>query len=211
VGIENLIASNTAPSLVGTAALRRTALIVAALNLAYFAVEIAASSRIGSVALYADSADFLEDAAINILVVVALGWSMAARARLGFALAAIALLPAAAALWTAWEKLQHGGVPHPGTLGLVGLGALITNIVCAGLLARRRGEGGSLGRAAFLTARNDAFGNLMIIAAALITAWWWPSFWPDLAVGIALFVLNLGAAKDVFAAARSERAEALRA
>ena len=206
------IVPDTAPSPVGaTGALRRTALVVAALNLAYFVVEIVASQRIGSVALYADSADFLEDAAVNALIVVALGWTLAARARLGFVLAGIALLPALAALWTALQKFLHGGVPHPETLGLVGVGALLVNLACTWLLARRRGDGGSLGRAAFLTARNDAVGNVAIIAAALVTAWWWASFWPDLIVGLGLFVLNLDAAKDVLEAARGEGEEALRA
>ena len=206
------IVPDTAPSPVGaTGALRRTALVVAALNLAYFAVEIVASSRIGSVALYADSADFLEDAAVNALIVIALGWTLAARARLGFVLAGIALLPALAALWTALQKFLHGGVPDPGTLGLVGLGALLVNLACAWLLARRRGDGGSLGRAAFLTARNDAVDNIAIIAAALVTASWWASFWPDLIVGVGLFFLNLDAAKDVLEAARGEHKQALRA
>ena len=207
-----MIVEDAAPSPVGaTGALRRTALVVAALNLAYFVVEIVASSRIGSVALYADSADFLEDAAVNALIVVALGWSLAARARLGFVLAGIALVPALAALWTALQKFLHGGVPHAETLGLVGLGALVVNLSCAALLARRQGDGGSLGRAAFLTARNDAAGNVAIIAAALVTAWWWASFWPDLIVGVGLFFLNLDAAKDVLEAARGEREVALRA
>ena len=206
------IVPDTAPSPVGaTGALRRTALVVAVLNLAYFVVEIVASQRIGSVALYADSADFLEDAAVNALIVVALGWTLAARARLGFVLAAIALLPALAALWTALQKFLHGGVPNPETLGWVGLGALLVNLACAWLLGRRKADGGSLGRAAFLTARNDAVGNVAIIAAALVTAWWWASFWPDLIVGVGLFFLNLDAAKDVFEAARGERDEALRA
>jgi len=174
-------------------------------------VEIVASQRIGSVALYADSADFLEDAAVNALIVVALGWTLAARARLGFVLAGIALLPALAALWTALQKFLHGGVPHAETLGWVGVGALVVNLACAWLLARRKGDGGSLGRAAFLTARNDAVGNVAIIAAALVTAWWWASFWPDLIVGVGLFFLNLDAARDVLEAARGEREEALRA
>lgn len=204
-----MIVEDTAPSPVGaTGALRRTAFVVAALNLAYFFVEIVASQRIGSVALIADSADFLEDAAVNALIVVALGWSLAARARLGFALAGIALMPALAALWTAWQKFAHGGVPHAETLGLVGVGALGVNLICAALLARRKGDGGSLGRAAFLTARNDAFGNLLVIAAGVVTGLWWHSFWPDLIAGVLLFFVNLDAAKDVFDAARGEHAEA---
>jgi len=204
-----VIVHDTAPPPVGaTGALRRTAFVVAALNLAYFFVEIVASQRIGSVALFADSADFLEDAAVNTLIVVALGWSLAARARLGFVLAGIALLPALAALWTAWSKFQHGGVPHAETLGLVGVGALIVNLACAWLLAKRRGDGGSLGRAAFLTARNDALGNLLVIAAGVVSGLWWHSYWPDLIAGVVLFVLNLDAAKDVLDAARGEFEEA---
>ena len=100
-------------------ALRRTALLVAGLNLAYFAVEVVAAPIIGSVALFADSADFLEDAAVNLLIVFALGWSLTARARLGGMLAAFALLPAFAALWTAWLKINGGGVPEPFALGLI--------------------------------------------------------------------------------------------
>lgn len=53
--------------------LRRAVLIVAPLNLAYFGVEFAVALAIGSVSLFAESADFLEDAAINLLIVVALG------------------------------------------------------------------------------------------------------------------------------------------
>ena len=188
-------------------ALRRTALVVAGLNLAYFAVEVVAAPIIGSVALFADSADFLEDAAVNLLIVLALGWSLAARARLGGMLAAFALLPAFAALWTAWLKISGGGVPELFALGLIGAGALAVNLACAAMLARHRGTGGSLGAAAWLAARNDALGNVAIIAAALVTASLWHSFWPDLIVGAALFVLNLDAAGDIYKAARKERRE----
>lgn len=43
-------------------------LIVALLNLAYFFVEFFGALAIGSASLFADSADFLEDTAINLLV-----------------------------------------------------------------------------------------------------------------------------------------------
>lgn len=201
-----MIADDTPLPPVGvTGTLRRTALIVAALNLAYFAVEIVASNRIGSVALYADSADFLEDAAVNILIVVALGWSLAARARLGFGLAGIALLPGLAALWTAWGKLTgDGGVPDAIILGWVAAGAFVVNVGCALLLMRHRSSGGSLGKAAWLCARNDALANVAILLAAFATLRW-PTIWPDLVVGLGVFLLNLDAASDVLKAARDER------
>ena len=201
-----MIAEDAPLPLVGeTGALRRTALIVALLNLAYFSVEIAASNRIGSVALYADSADFLEDAAVNILIVVALGWTLAARARLGFVMAGIALLPGLAALWTAYGKLAgHGGVPDAYILGWVAAGAFVVNVGCAMLLMRHRETGGSLGKAAWLCARNDALANVAILLAAFATLRS-PTIWPDLIVGAGIFLLNLDAAGDVLKAARDER------
>jgi Co/Zn/Cd efflux system component len=63
--------------------LRRTVLIVATFNLSYFFVEFAVALAAGSVALLADSVDFLEDTAINLLIFTALGWPLARRATLG--------------------------------------------------------------------------------------------------------------------------------
>ena len=86
--------------------LRKVVIIVAVLNLAYFGVEFAVALAIGSVSLFADSIDFLEDTSINFLIAVALGWSAVNRARLGMALAGILLIPGLATLWTAWEKFM---------------------------------------------------------------------------------------------------------
>src|SRR5258706_1580460 len=60
-------------------ALRRTVVWVALLNVAYFGVEFAVGLAIGSVSLFADSIDFLEDASVNVLIAIALGWSAPAR------------------------------------------------------------------------------------------------------------------------------------
>ena len=68
-------------------ALRRTVLIVAVLNIAYFGVEFTAALQINAVSLFADSVDFLEDASVNLLVFVALGWTALRRARMGMVLA----------------------------------------------------------------------------------------------------------------------------
>lgn len=188
--------------------LRRAVKWVAALNLGYFGIEFAAALAIGSVALFADSIDFLEDASVNLLILLALGWSAVARARLGMVLAAILLAPGLATLWTAWQKINAPIAPDPTALTATGLGALAVNVVCAVMLARRRAAGGSLSRAAFLSARNDAFANLAIIGAGLATAYLWRSAWPDLIVGLAIAAVNAGAAHEVFTAAREERRSA---
>ena len=56
-------------------ALRCVVVRVALLNLAYFGVEFAVGLAIGSVSLFADSIDFLEDASVNLLI-LALGWQV---------------------------------------------------------------------------------------------------------------------------------------
>ena len=93
--------------------LRQTALLVAFLNLAYFGVEFAVAIAIGSVSLFADSVDFLEDASLNFLIAVGLGWSAENRARLGMVLAAVILVPVAATLWSAWQKFSLPVPPQP--------------------------------------------------------------------------------------------------
>ncbi|MGQ0457625.1 MAG: cation transporter [Hyphomicrobium sp.] len=188
-------------------ALRATVRTVAALNLGYFGVEFAVAIAIGSVALFADSVDFLEDAAVNLLILVGLGWPLAKRARLGMALSAIILIPAVATLWTAWQNYSASVAPEPIALTLTGAGALAVNFACAALLAQHRHAGGSLTRAAFLSARNDVLANVGIIGAGLATAATL-SPWPDLIVGLAIAAMNVDAAREVFEAARAEHRDA---
>jgi Co/Zn/Cd efflux system component len=186
------------------AALRRTVRLVALLNLAYFGVEAAVALAIASVALLADSVDFLEDAAVNFLIFAALGWSARRRARVGLLLAGLLLAPAVAFLWMLWQKVAQPVVPAPLPLSLAGAGAMVVNLTCALLLARVRHQGGSLGRAAFLSARNDVLANVAIVAAGLVTLLWL-SIWPDVVVGLGIAALNLGAAREVWQAAKAER------
>ena len=187
--------------------IRRAVLIVALANLAYFFVEFQVAQRIGSVALFADCIDFLEDTTVNLLILVAFGWSLRMRSFVGMLLAFILLVPAIFMLWTAWEKFNLPIAPDPWILSITGLGALVVNLGCAFLLARFRDHSSSLTRAAFLSARNDALANIAIILAGFVTLYWY-SGWPDLIVGIGIAILNADAAKSVWNAARQEHASA---
>jgi len=187
--------------------LRHTVLLVALLNLAYFGIEFAVALHIGSVSLFSDSVDFLEDASVNILIFLALNWAPRARARLGMLLAGILLVPALAIVWSLWSKFTAPMPPEPLQLSLTGLGAMVINGTCALMLARFRAAGGSLTRAAFLSARNDVLANIAIIAAGLVTAAW-PTIWPDVVVGVGIAAMNLDAAREVWEAAHEEHAAA---
>ena len=187
--------------------LRTAVALVGLANFAWFFVEFAMARRIGSVSLFADSVDFLEDAAVNLLIFVALAWSARRRARVGMVRALLLLVPGIATAWTAWQKIALPVAPEPLLLSVTGLGALAVNVSCAALLARFRDHSGSLTRAAFLSARNDALANIAVILAAAVTLAW-RSGWPDLIVGLGIAIMNADAAKKVWSAARREDQEA---
>jgi Co/Zn/Cd efflux system component len=184
-------------------ALRHAVRVVALLNLAYFGVEFSVALLIGSVSLFADSIDFLEDASISALILLALAWSPPRRAVVSKVLAGIILIPGLATVWMAWQKFAAPMPPAPLPLSLTGAGALLVNFVCALILVRVRHHGGSLGLAAFLSARNDVFANAAIILAGLVTGYTF-SVWPDLLVGLGIAVINAGAAREVYRAAGKE-------
>lgn len=183
--------------------LRRAVALVAILNLAYFGVEFSVALAIGSVSLFADAIDFLEDTSVNFLIFVALGWTRRWRARVGMGLAGLLLVPSLAALWTAGQKFLAPIAPDPTSLSLTGAGALAVNLACAFILARYRHHSGSLTKAAFLSARNDALANVAIIVAGVATSFWL-TIWPDLIVGLGIAAVNLDAARQVWSAARAE-------
>jgi Co/Zn/Cd efflux system component len=184
--------------------LRRAVLLVAGLNLAYFFVEFTVALAIGSVSLFADSVDFLEDTAINLLIFLALGWSLHRQALAGKAMAVFILVPALAAAWQAVIKFTNPEPPDPLSLVVTAGGAVIVNLACSLILARFRHHGSSMSKAAFLSARNDVLINLAIIAMGVLTIWT-DSGWPDLVLGTIIVLLNIRAAKEVWEAAEEER------
>lgn len=189
-----------------TSSTRRIIAVVAALNLAGMLGEMVVAVWIGSASLFADAADFLEDVLINVLVLAAASWPVASRRRASYALAALILVPAAAALGMALWRLAQGGAPEPLVLGATGLVAMAINLVCAVLLSGLRRGHGALARGAWLAARNDVLGNLLIVAAGAVTLVWL-SPWPDVVVGAVMAVVNGAAAVEVFREAREESPE----
>ncbi len=184
--------------------LRRAVGIVALLNFAYFFVEFSVALTAGSVSLLADSVDFLEDTAINLLIFIALGWPLAKRAATGKAMALAILGPAGVAGWEAAQRFVDPVAPEVVPIVLASIGAIAINGTSAWLLTRVRHHGGSLSRAAFLSARNDVLVNVAIIVMALITART-GSGWPDLVLGCAIVLLALHAAWEVWEVSEEER------
>lgn len=176
--------------------LRKTVALVAILNLAYFSVEFSFAQIYDSLALLSDSLDFLEDAAINLLIFMAFSWSVAARKRLSYLLAIILLIPGAVFIYEAISRFTQPQVPDGAGMSTIGLGALVVNVFCAYILTKHKRSEGGLAKAAYLSARNDAAANVLIILAGLITSVW-SSQIPDLVIGLVIFSMNFDAARQV--------------
>ena len=184
--------------------LKKFVFIVGLLNLAYFFIEFIVAINIKSVSLFADSIDFLEDASVNFLIFFALYFSLKKRMVISMVLATIMLIPGLAIIWAVWNQLIVQEPPNPLGLSLIGFGALIINCFCALLLSKIKNHEGSLSLAAFLTARNDAFANILVILTGIFTIIY-PSIWPDIIIGILIALINADSAFVVFRKAREEQ------
>ncbi len=171
-------------------------------NAVMFVVQVVASYIAHSVALLANSLDFLSDAANYGISIYVLGLTLATKAKAsifkGLSLGLIGL-------WTAWETFAQAYepvVPEPIIMTVVSIVALAVNTGCALLLYKFR-EGDSNTRSVWLCSRNDALGNIAVMfAAGGVFAF--SSVWPDVIVATILAALAITAAWEIVSAARKE-------
>jgi Co/Zn/Cd efflux system component len=186
-------------------AYRRILWVALAVNLAMFFVEIGAGLAAQSVSLLADSLDFLGDAGNYGISLFVLGMALQWRARASLLKAASM---AAFGAWVAVTTAQHaiaGMVPAAPLMGAVGALAFVANLGVAALLYRWR-AGDSNMRSVWICTRNDAIGNLAVLAAAA-GVFGSGTGWPDYLVAAIMSGLALVGAVQVARQAIAELAD----
>jgi len=181
---------------------RRILWVALAINLGMFLVEIGAGLHAGSVSLLSDSLDFFGDAANYGVSLWVLGLGVAMRARASLAKAVTMGSFGVFILSMAVANFVDGSVPDAPTMGVVGVIALLANLLVAALLYAYR-EGDSNMRSVWLCSRNDALGNLAVMLAAL-GVFGTGSGWPDLIVASLMALLSISAAVQIIRHARQE-------
>lgn len=185
---------------------RRALWLALWVNLAMFLIEGWASFQSGSVSLMADAIDFFGDSANYLLSLSVLSMGLVWRGRAalikGATMAVFGIVVWLRAIWVA----QSGITPEPLTMGAVGFLALVANVVVAAMLFRFR-SGDSDMRSVWLCSRNDAIGNVAVMAAAL-GVFGTGTAWPDLAVAGIMGTLAITAGISVVGHARSDIARA---
>lgn len=185
---------------------RRLLWIVLAINAAMFLVEAASGWHADSLALQADALDFLGDSANYAIALFVLArshrWRAGSALAKGLAMVGFGVFLVGATIYHA----AAGSAPEASVMGVVGFLALLANVVSAVLLFRFRAGDANL-RAVWLCSRNDAIGNLAVIAAAgavFLTG----TAWPDLAVGLGMAALAVWAGVSIIRQAHGELRQA---
>lgn len=188
-----------------TPAYRRALWIVVLLNVGYGLVEIVAGFIGDSQALNADALDFLGDGSITFMGLLAIGWSLAWRARSalvqGIFLGALGFGVLANTIYRVVVVNQ----PEAEIMGIFGAIALVVNVVAALVLIPHR-TGDANVRAVWLFSRNDAIGNVAVVVAAGLVAWT-ETRWPDLVVAVVIAGLFLQSSWMIIKDARGDLAE----
>ena len=175
-----------------TEAYRRALIAVLVINAVMFVIEAGAGLGAGSVSLQADALDFLGDAAsygISLLVLsMTIRWRAGAALMKGLSMGLFGLWVMGATIY----NLIYLDRPDVLVMGSVGTLALVANVVSALILYRFR-EGDANMRSVWLCTRNDAIGNIAVLAAAggVFAS---NTAWPDLAVAAVMAGLALNAA-----------------
>lgn len=187
-------------------AYKRRLWIVIALNATMFAVEMGAGKLAGSQALQADALDFLGDALTYGLSLAVIGAAVAVRTAAALAKAVSLALMGLYVFGATVHRVFFLGVPEAGVMGAVGFLALLTNLASVLLLVRWK-DGDANVRSVWLCSRNDAIGNVAVMAAAL-GVWGTASGWPDVIVAAAMAGLFLSSSIQILVQALRERRSA---
>ncbi|RZL32998.1 MAG: cation transporter [Rubrivivax sp.] len=190
------------PSPGNSPAYRRVLWAALLINAAMAVVEITWGWRAGSLSLWADALDFIGDAANYGASLAVLSAGLLWRARLAWAKGwAMAIFGVGVLARAAWAAL-NGEPPQAETMGIVGTLALMANVGVAVMLYAWR-EGDANMRAVWLCSRNDALGNVAVMAAAGAVAFTGQA-WPDLLVAAAMASLALHSSREVLRHAHAE-------
>lgn len=145
---------------------RRVLWIALGLNAAMFVVEFLAGASAESRALQADALDFLGDSANYAISLTVAGMALVWRARSALVKGLTLFAFGGWVLTTAILALVSGTAPQAETMGIVGAMALVVNVGVAVMLYSFR-TGDANMRSVWICSRDDATGNIAVMAAAL--------------------------------------------
>jgi Co/Zn/Cd efflux system component len=184
---------------------RRRLIAVIAINAIMFVVEMSAGVLAGSQALKADAADFFADTLTYGASLAVIGMSLRTRSLVALGKGVSLLLMGLWILGSTIYRVFAVGVPEAEIMGIVGFLALVANVASVLILMHYK-DGDANVRSVWVCSRNDAIGNVAVMAAA-VGVWVTASGLPDLVVaGIMATLFLVSSAKILRQAWQEHRA-----
>ena len=187
-------------------AYKRALIAVIVINAGMFAIEVFGGAVAGSMALAADSLDFLADSATYAISLAVIGLPLATRAKAAlFKGGSLALMGLGVFGLTVYELFTIG-VPNEAMMSGIGLLAMVANLASVAILFNWR-DGDSNVRSVWLCSRNDAISNVAVVIAGG-AVWLTGTGWPDVIVAFIMSGLFLKSAVSILRQSMAELREA---
>ena len=181
---------------------KRVLATVLVINLVTFALMVGGSWISGSSSLLSGTLDNFGDALTYAISFLAVGASVAAKARVGLFKGCLILLAAVAVAVHIAFRLTHPDTPIAEIMGIAATLNLAANGICLWLLTPHREDDVNMA-SVWECSMNDIYeGSAVIITAGLV--WALDSYWPDLIVAFVLLALFTRSAVRVLTRAWTE-------
>ena len=166
-----------------------------AINGAMFVFELIVGLIAQSTGLIADSLDMFADAAVYGLALYAVGRAAALKMKAAHIAGWLQVVLALGALLEVVRRAVVGSEPASMLMMSIGLVALIANVTCLVLIAKKRDRGAHM-TASYIFSANDVIANAGVIVAGVLVAWTGSSY-PDLVIGAVIALIVLSGARRI--------------
>ena len=169
--------------------------LLLAINGAMFVFELIVGLIAQSTGLIADSLDMFADAAVYGLALYAVGRAAALKMKAAHIAGWLQVVLALGALLEVVRREVVGSEPASMLMMSIGLVALIANVTCLVLIAKKRDRGAHM-TASYIFSANDVIANAGVIVAGVLVAWTGSSY-PDLVIGAVIALIVLSGARRI--------------
>ena len=171
---------------------RRVLVLLLSINAFMFIIEFGFGWIAQSTALIADALDMLADALVYAVGLYAVSKAAKVKAKAAMFSGVLQGLLGFMVLLDIARRFVFGSEPESFIMMVLGLIALIANVICLRLIIAHRNDDVHM-RASYIFSKNDVIANLGVIVAGTLV-WYLESHWPDILVGsIVVFIILIGA------------------
>jgi len=181
----------------------RVLIMLLSINALMFVAEVTLGFLAESTALIADSLDMLADATVYGIGIYAVAKPVLSKVRAALMSGILQIVLGSAVAVDVIRRFIYGSEPEPLIMLVVGVAALIANLLCMKLIFRHR-HGDVHMRASWIFSKNDVIANVgILLAAGLVYVL--DSSYPDIVIGLIIALIVVRGGFRIVRDARNEK------